>query len=238
MASINTKTISEFKTKLTGGGARPNLFEVTIPTFPTGVTAQNGNSNLWSPTEVQDFKFLCKASQLPGSTVPAVSIPFRGRILKVSGDRTFDDWTITVINDENFKIRTAFEKWANGMSKLDDGTGIVNPSSYMADAEVRQLGRAKLPGSTTNNSGDGNENSILRTYKFYDIFPTEVSAIDLSYDTTDTIEEFTVTFAVQYFAIGYKGNDEPIDGQTAVPLTLSPDDELIQPSGGSDPGSN
>ena len=238
MASINTKTISEFKTKLSGGGARPNLFEVTIPTFPTGITAQNGNSNLWSPLEVQDFKFLCKASQLPGSTVPAVSIPFRGRILKVSGDRTFDDWTITVINDENFRIRTAFEKWANGMSKLDDGTGIVNPSSYMADAEVRQLGRAKLPGSTDNNKGDGNENSILRTYKFFDIFPTEISAIDLSYDTTDTIEEFTVTFAVQYFAIGYKGNDQAVEGQTAVPARLSPEDDLIQPTGGTVPGSN
>ena len=108
----------------------------------------------------------------------------------------------------------------------------------MADAEVRQLGRAKTAGSTTNNTGLGNENSILRTYKFYDIFPTEVSAIDLSYDTTDTIEEFTVTFAVQYFAIGYKGNDQPVDGQTAIPRQLSPEDDLIQPSGGTVPGSN
>ena len=234
MASLNTKTISEFKTKLAGGGARPNLFEVSLPALPSGIIAQGAD---WGATQVNDFKFLCKSAQLPGSTVPAVSVPFRGRILKVAGDRTFDDWTITVINDENFRVRTAFEQWANGMSKLDDGTGIVNPSAYMADAEVRQLGRAKQSESTHNNMGAGNYNSILRTYKFFDIFPTEVGAIDLSYDTSDTIEEFTVTFAIQYYAVGFKGNDQAVVGQVAIPSTLSPEDSLPTATGGSSVGS-
>ena len=224
MAAINTKTISEFKTKLSGGGARPNLFEVVIPSFPAGI------NDAWDQEEQRDFKFLCKASQLPGSTVPAISVPFRGRILKVAGDRTFDDWTITVINDESFNLRTAFEKWMNGISKLDDGTGIVNPNSYMTDAMVRQLGRSNTAGSTDNNSGGGQQNVILRTYNFFDIFPTEVSAIDLSYDTSDTIEEFTVTFAVQYYAIGLNVNDAPDPSQEQVPTVLASNDLLTQPT--------
>ena len=224
MAAINTKTISEFKTKLAGGGARPNLFEVVIPSFPSGI------NDAWDQEEQRDFKFLCKASQLPGSTVPAISVPFRGRILKVAGDRTFDDWTITVINDESFNLRTAFEKWMNGISKLDDGTGIVNPNSYMTDAMVRQLGRSNTAGSTDNNTGGGQQNVILRTYNFFDIFPTEVSAIDLSYDTSDTIEEFTVTFAVQYYAIGLNVNDAPDPTQEQVPTVLASNDLLTQPT--------
>ena len=224
MAAINTKTISEFKTKLSGGGARPNLFEVVIPSFPAGI------NDAWDQEEQRDFKFLCKASQLPGSTVPAISVPFRGRILKIAGDRTFDDWTITVINDESFNLRTAFEKWMNGISKLDDGTGIVNPNSYMTDAMVRQLGRSNTAGSTDNNSGGGQQNVILRTYNFFDIFPTEVSAIDLSYDTSDTIEEFTVTFAVQYYAIGLNVNDAPDPTQEQVPTVLASNDLLTQPT--------
>ncbi len=224
MAAINTKTISEFKTKLSGGGARPNLFEVVIPSFPAGI------NDAWDQEEQRDFKFLCKASQLPGSTVPAISVPFRGRILKVAGDRTFDDWTITVINDESFNLRTAFEKWMNGISKLDDGTGIVNPNSYMTDAMVRQLGRSNTAGSSDNNGGVGQQNVVLRTYNFFDIFPTEVSAIDLSYDTSDTIEEFTVTFAVQYYAIGLNVNDAPDPSQEQVPTVLASNDLLTQPT--------
>ena len=163
---------------------------------------------------------------MPGSTVPAISVPFRGRILKVAGDRTFDDWTITVINDESFNLRTAFEKWMNGISKLDDGTGIVNPNSYMTDAMVRQLGRSSTAGSLDNNGGVGQGNVVLRTYNFFDIFPTEVSAIDLSYDTSDTIEEFTVTFAVQYYAIGLNVNDAADPAQAQVPSVLAQNDLL------------
>ena len=192
----DTKSLSQFKSKLAGGGARPNLFEVSIPSFPSAI------NEAWGSGDGQEsgiFSFLCKTAQLPASSVAAVQIPFRGRTLKVAGDRTFAEWTISVINDEDFKMRTAFERWANVLSKLDDATGVTNPTSYMADAYVRQLGRGAQAFAQTN---DGGQSSVLRTYKFYDIFPTEISAIELSYDSESQIEEFSVTFQVQYFTIG------------------------------------
>lgn len=189
-----TKSLSQFKTELAGGGARPNLFEVEIPAFPAAIDTVDWNSDAQNT-----FKFLCKAAQLPASTVAPINVPFRGRILKVAGDRTFAEWTVTIINDENFIIRTAMEKWADKISNLFDATGVTNPTSYMANGFVKQLGRGKVAEATTNK---GDETSILRTYKFYDIWPSEISAIELSYDNTDTIEEFTVTFQVQYFTVG------------------------------------
>jgi len=190
------KTISQFKSKLAGGGARPNLFEVSIPSFPSSI------SDAWTSGDNGEngtFKFLCKAAQIPASTVAEIPVPFRGRVMKVAGDRTFDTWTVTIINDEDFKLRTAFEQWSNKLTKLDDNTGVTNPASYMTDAYVQQLGRGSTRFSTTNVGG---EHSVLRTYKFYDIWPSEISSIDLSYDSTDTVEEFTVTFQVQYISIG------------------------------------
>ncbi len=191
-----TRTLSQFKAKLAGGAARPNLFEVSIPTFPSSVSGAWGSGD---DGENGVFKFLCKAATLPASNIGDVTIPFRGRILHVAGDRTFDPWTVTIINDEDFRLRTAFERWANAMSKLDDATGVSNPSSYMSDAYVQQLGRGA---GIASGSNDGAESTILRTYKFYDIFPTSVAEIPLSYDTTDTPEEFDITFQVQYFTIG------------------------------------
>jgi len=182
------RTISGFKSKLAGGGARSNLFEVQIPTLPDAVKAG------WA---AEDFSFLCKTAALPASNIGSVDIPFRGRTLKVAGDRTFDPWTITIINDENFKLRTAFEQWANHINKLENATGATNPGSYMVDAYVHQLGRGASRFST-NNTSNPTLNS-LRTYKFYSIFPTNVSQIDLSYDTSDTIEEYTVEFQVQWW---------------------------------------
>ena len=191
-----TRTLSQFKAKLAGGAARANLFEVSIPTFPSSI------QGAWGPGDDAEngiFKFLCKSATLPASNVGSIDIPFRGRILKVAGDRTFDDWTVSVINDEDFKLRTAFEQWANIMSKLDDATGVTNPSSYMTDAYVQQLGRGSAAFSGENQGG---ESSTLRTYKFYDIFPTTVGEISLSYDSSDEIEQFDVTFKVQYYTIG------------------------------------
>ena len=191
-----TKSLSQFKSKLAGGGARPNLFEVSIPSFPSAI------DEAWGSGDGQEngiFKFLCKAANLPASTVSPVTVPFRGRTLKVAGDREIGDWNIEVINDEDFRLRTAFERWANVMSKLDDATGVTNPTSYMADAYVQQLGRGKEAFAETNSGGDS---SVLRTYKFYDIFPTEISEIALNYDSGNQVETFNVTFAVQYFTIG------------------------------------
>jgi hypothetical protein len=188
------RTITDFKAKLQGGAARPNLFEVSIPAFPANVSG-------WDD---ETFNFLCKAAALPASNVAQIEVPFRGRILKVAGDRTFDVWTVTVINDEDFKLRTAFEQWMNQISKLDNATGATNPSSYMVDAYVHQLGRGQTRFSTENT--DATSNLPLRSYRFYDIFPTNVSQIDLSYDTSDTIEEYTVDFQVQWWQA--EGNDQ------------------------------
>jgi len=178
--SLPLRTISDFKSKLKGGGARPNLFEVELA-FPDAISIEN--------EVVQNARFLVKAAALPASTIAPIDVPFRGRILKIAGDRTFETWTITILNDISFEIRSAFEKWMNYINKLDNATGVTDPVLYQKDAIVNQLDR------------DG---EMLRRYRFKDIFPTNISTIDLSYDTTDTIQEFTVELQVHYWE-AYKG---------------------------------
>ena len=195
-----TKTLRDFKSKLAGGGARPNLFEESINSFPTAIQDAWDNS---SEAEGGAFKFLCKSTALPASNLGSIEIPFRGRTLKVAGDRTFDDWTVTIINDEDFRLRTAFERWSNVMSQLDDATGVTNPTSYMTDAFIQQLGRGPEAGAASNNGGNS---SVLRSYKFFDVFPVTVGEIALSYDTTDALEEFDVSFRYQYFTVGSSGD--------------------------------
>jgi len=203
------RTITAFKSKLQGGGARPNLFEVEIPSFPVAA-----GQNVWRTGDNQEadtFKFLCKTAQLPASNIAEIAVPFRGRTLKVAGDRTFDTWTVSIINDENFLLRNAFEAWMQGISKNSNNTGATNPGSYMTYALVHQLGRGADKGiQSTSNSDAVSGQSItpLKTYTFYDIFPTEVSAIDLSYDNSDVIEEFSVTFQVQYWEPGAYTRDQ------------------------------
>ena len=182
------KTISDFRSKLEGGGSRPNLFEVELTTFPTSITG-------W---DSEIFTYLCKAAQLPGQTIGAIEVPFRGRTFKVAGDRSIDPWTVTIINDENFKLRKAFESWTDQIAKLSNNLGTTNPASYMSNATVYQLGRGAIAKSTSN---AGTDSAVLATYKFVDIFPTSVSPIDLSYDSSGTIEEFTVEFQVQTIEI-------------------------------------
>ena len=184
MASTRpNQTISNFKTAMSGGGARPNLFEVEITTLPEGI-AWNANN----------FKFMCKAAQLPGQTIASIDVPFRGTTFKVAGDRTIDAWTVTIINDENFEYRNAFESWTELIAKLDNNLGATLPDAYMKNAKVYQLGRGSTASSTNNT---GSANVVLKEYEFVDIFPTSVAPIDLSYDSGDTIEEFTVEFQVQ-----------------------------------------
>ena len=164
--------VDDFKSKLRGGGARPNLFKATI-NFPGYA---NGDAELTS--------FLCEAAQLPGSTFGIINVPFRGRILKMAGDRTFPEWTVTIINDTDFTIRNSFERWMNGINSHSANTGLAAPIAYEADLFVDQLDR------------DGES---VKRYNFRGSFPTDLSAIDLSYATTDEIERFQVTFAYQYF---------------------------------------
>ena len=190
----NLKTISQFKARLAGGGARPNLFEVHIPSFPVAANAAGAD---WTSEAQEDFRFLCKAAALPASNNGVIDVPFRGRIMKVAGDRTFDTWTVTVINDEGFVLRDAFEEWMQLISKLDNNLGATDPSAYMVNAKVFQLGRGSVPSSRDN---AGASNAVLKEYEFIDIFPTNISQIDLSYDSSDTIEEYTVEFQVQSYS--------------------------------------
>ena len=169
------RTITDFKSKMAGGGARPNLFEVEL-VFPDPIAIENDVK--------EKSRFLVKAALLPASNITPIEGNFRGRILKIAGDRTFDTWTVTVINDVDFSIRSAMEKWMDFINSMEDATGAQDPALYQPDAYVHQLDR------------DG---STLRSYKFHDIFPTNISAIDLSYETVDTVEEFTVEFQVQWW---------------------------------------
>ena len=186
MASTRAnRNISQFKSKLIGGGARPNLFEVELTTLPPNVVSN------W---DAEVFSFMCKGANLPAQTIANVDIPFRGRIFKVAGDRTIDTWTVTIINDESFELRNAFEQWTEVIAKLDNNLGATDPSAYMTNAKVFQLGRGS---SKSSKDSTGTSNAVLKEYEFVDIFPTTVSEIALSYDTGDTIEEFDVEFQVQ-----------------------------------------
>tara|TARA_B110000503_G_scaffold13249_1_gene18007 strand:+ start:429 stop:1019 length:591 start_codon:yes stop_codon:yes gene_type:complete len=168
------RKITDFKSRLTGGGTRSNLFEVVL-SFPDIAKVDS---------EILDkTRFLIKTANLPASNVSPLDVAFRGRTLKVAGDRTFESWTITVINDTDFSIRSAFENWMNKINRLSDNTGVTNPALYHADAFVYQLDR----------SGE-----TLRAYHFYDIFPTSVGSIQLDY-SNENIEEFPVEMQILWW---------------------------------------
>ena len=186
MATYNT--IADNRKSLNGGGARPNLFEVDI--LENGLFTYSGSDSQL------DSKVLVKAAQLPASNVASIDVPFRGRIMKVAGDRTFDTWTVTVINDTDFNLRTAFQNWMQAIAQYADASGEADPQTYKSKAVVTQLKRRSSNLGQTSDSGL----EPAYTYDFFGIFPTNISAIDLSYDTADTIEEFTVEFQVDYWA--------------------------------------
>ena len=164
--------ITDFKSKLVGGGARNNLFKVTC-NFPAYA---RGNTELAS--------FMIKAAQLPSFIISPITIPFRGRQMQVAGDRVFEAWGITVINDVNMDIRNAFERWVNGINNNTTNTGLTNPASYTTDMVVEQLNKG---------------GAVTKRYDLRGTFPTTVSAIDLSYDSENTIEEFGVELQVLYW---------------------------------------
>ena len=203
---IANRTLDKFKSQLTGGGARPNLFEVIL-NFPGGIKpeANDGGEegSKTGSTFDEKTRFLVKAANLPASNITPIDIPFRGRNLKIAGDRTFDVWTITVINDTDFAIRNAMERWMNGMNNLRNATGDTTPNDYQSDAYVYQLGRNGLSATQQGGVIDGPSNDdnipVLKGYRFYGVFPTNISAIELSYDQPDTIEEFTVDLQVQWW---------------------------------------
>ena len=165
--------INDFKSKLRGGGARANQFRVTMP-FP-GFASVGG--------ETETMSFLCTSTSLPGMSVTEVPIPFRGRELYVSGDRTFSPWTTTMLNDTDFLIRNAYERWLNGINNMSDNEGLVNPADYQVDAFVDQLDR------------NGN---VIKSYTFRGLFPITLDDIGLDYGTNNTVESFTATHRYQY----------------------------------------
>jgi len=169
MANIN-----DFKSVLKGGGARANQFQVTMP-FP-GFAAEGG--------ETRQMSFLCKSTNLPGQTIAETPVPFRGRVLYIAGDRTFETWTTTMFNDTDFALRNAFERWMNEINSLSDNSGLSNPSDYQVDAFVDQLDRA---------------GQVIKSYTFRGLFPLTIGNIDLAYDTNDAVEEFEVTYRYQFF---------------------------------------
>ena len=165
-------TVDDFKAKLIGGGARANLFKATLA-FPA-----------YAAGDTELAQFMCKAAQLPASVVGQIDVPYRGRQMKIAGDRTYENWTVTIINDTGFEIRDAMERWQNGINTHVSNTGLTNPADYEADLAVDQLDKA------------GNS---VKSYTFRSAWPVNVSSIDVSNESTDTIEEFTVEFAYQYW---------------------------------------
>lgn len=169
-------SINDFRSQLSGGGARPTHFQVQI-TNPVDALG--------------DFKvpFMVKAATLPSSTLGKMEAPYFGRKISLAGDRTFEPWNVTVINDEDFAIRNALEGWSNAINSHEGNlreTGTSAPNEYKSQAQISQFGKNGI---------------VLREYTFYGIFPTEISSIDMNWESTDTIEEFTVNFEYDYWKI-------------------------------------
>ena len=183
--SHRQRTIVDFRSKLTGGGARSNLFEVNIK-YPDNIAPLIGDAT-------GEGEFLIKAAEIPASNLGNIPVPFRGRVLPVAGDRTFDPWTVTVINDTNFIIRDAMEKWSNSINDIQTAQGTVDPSQYQTVATVSQLDRRGF--------SEADKIQILRQYVFSGIYPNVVSSIPLDYGATDQIQEFQVTFNYLFYEI-------------------------------------
>ena len=167
--------IDDFKANLIGGGARANQFRVTI-TPPSGIAIG---------LDVRRSSFLVTASNLPGSTLGEIAVPFRGRNIYVTGDRPAPEtWTVTFFNDTDFMIRNAMERWHNGINDFANNTGVTTPADYQTDLFVEQLDR---------------DDTVLKTYIFRNSFPLTIGTIDLSSAEAGEIETFEVTWRYQHF---------------------------------------
>lgn len=167
--------IDDFKANLIGGGARANQYRVTI-TAPPGIAIG---------LDVRRTSFLVTASNLPAQTLAEIAIPFRGRSIYIAGDRSFEeDWTTTFINDTDFMIRNAMERWSNGINDLAAGTGVIAPADYQTDLTVEHLDR---------------DDTVLKSYIFRSAWPTTISAIELTNEASDAMETFDVTWRYQHF---------------------------------------
>jgi hypothetical protein len=167
--------IADFKAQMIGGGARPNQFRVEL-VFPSYVTL--------GVVAGQRAQFLCKAAQLPASTIETLPVLYRGRPVNFAGERTFQPWTVSIYNDTTFGIRNALEQWQSGIQNYNTTNGRVNPTEYQVDLNVHQLDR---------------NGAIIKSYKFVDAMPTTISAIGLDYEQQNAIEQFDVEFTYNFF---------------------------------------
>ena len=170
--------INQFKTNgLVLGGVRSSLFEVEL-TLPIQVGSQAVTNKI---------RFTCRASSIPASTVGIIEVPYFGRKIKLSGDRTYDNWSVTIINDEDYSVRNAFEDWLSKLNSPETNVRTIDLSTYKTDAVVRSFRKA----------GD-----ILAEYTFKGLFPVEASAMEVDWNNTDSLQEFTVTFGYDYWTPG------------------------------------
>ena len=189
----NQRSIVDFRSRLKGGGARSNLFEVqmSFPDFAKPVSEA-----------LNDIPFLVKAAEIPASNIGNIPVPFRGRILPIAGDRTFDPWTVTIINDTNFRLRDVMERWSDGINDIQTAQGTIDPETYQQTAKVLQLSRGKSSNKKITSAADI---PVLREYDFIGIYPNVVSSIPLDHGATDQIEEFQVTFNYLFYEIQSAG---------------------------------
>ena len=191
-----TSNVSSFLSKVSQG-VRPNMFEVSIQ-FPDGAEAED--------TEI--VTYMCKSAALPSSNVGVIEVPFRGRTVKIAGDRTFDNWSATFINDKDFKTRSYFEKWLEQINSHQANTaGIIDPTQYGRTVTVKQLEK-----------DDSTGGEVVRSYKLWYAFPTSASAIDLAYDSNDQIEEFSIEFQYSYWTVAGAGDSESVAGRSGIAI--------------------
>ena len=191
-----TSNVSGFLSKVSQG-VRPNMFEVSIQ-FPAGAGADD--------TEI--VIYMCKSAALPSSNVGVIEVPFRGRTVKIAGDRTFDNWSATFINDKDFKTRSYFEKWLEQINSHQANTaGIIDPTQYGRTVTVKQLEK-----------DDSTGGEVVRSYKLWYAFPTSASAIDLAYDSNDQIEEFSIEFQYSYWTVAGAGDSESVAGRSGISI--------------------
>ena len=190
----NQRSIVDFRSRLKGGGARSNLFEVQMA-FPDFAKPVNEALN--------DIPFLVKAAEIPASNIGNIPVPFRGRVLPIAGDRTFDPWTVTIINDTNFRLRDVMERWSDGINDIQTAQGTIDPETYQQTAKILQMSRGKTSNKKITSAADI---PVLREYDFIGIYPNVVSSIPLDHGATDQIEEFQVTFNYLYYEV--RGKDD------------------------------
>ena len=192
--TFENRNIQSFRDRMVGGGARPNMFEVNID-LPDQIGKDKNRD--------ENMRFMIKAAEIPAANIGNIPVPFRGRVLPVAGDRTFDPWTVTIINDASFDIRRVMEEWSNLINDLQFDVGDINPADYQKSAQVFQLSRQSQGSGSTGN--EGNIIQTLRTYNFEGIYPNTVSSIPLDYGATDQIEEFQVTFNYLFWTADLPG---------------------------------